>query len=139
MERTSREETEHARGRTATAVLIYDGECSVCRTAVEWVRSRAQPGSLEYLSLHSGDVARRFPLLDPAACKRAAHLVMPEGSVLIGEQAAPEIFDRIPGCRWAARCLRLPGARILSGIAYRFLASRRHAIAWLFDPGTGRG
>jgi len=116
------------------AVLIYDGECSVCRKAVEWIRSRARPDSFEYLSLHSGELAQRFPFLDPAACKRAAHLVAPGGTVWIGEQAAPEIFRRIPGYRWAARCLRLPGARAISRAAYRFLARRRHAIAWLFEP-----
>ncbi|HEY5765119.1 MAG TPA: DUF393 domain-containing protein [Candidatus Deferrimicrobiaceae bacterium] len=120
------------------AILIYDGECSVCRRAVEWIRSRALPESLEFLSLHSEELTRRFPSLDPAECRRAAHLVLPGGSVLAGERAAPEVFDRLPGYRWAAVCLRLPGARLLSGIAYRFLAGRRHAIAWLFDPGTGR-
>lgn len=123
---------------TGPAVLIYDGECSVCRKAVEWIRARARPGSFEFLSLHSGELALRFPFLDLAACKRAAHLILPGGAVLAGERAAPAVFDRLPGCRWAAVCLRLPGARIFSGIAYRFLARRRHAIAWLFDPGAGR-
>lgn len=119
---------------TGPAVLIYDGECSVCRKAVEWIRSRAPEGSFEFLSLHSGELERRFPSLDRAACKRAAHLVLSDGSVCIGEQAAPEVFARIPGYRWAARCLRLPGARGLSRAAYRFFARRRHAIAWLFEP-----
>lgn len=117
------------------AVLIYDGECSVCRKAVDWIRSRARPGSFEFLSLHSGELGQRFPFLDPAECRRAAHLVLPGGSVLAGERAAPAVFDRLPGYRWAAVCLRLPGARLLSGIAYRFLARRRHAIAYLFSPG----
>lgn len=119
---------------TGPAVLIYDGECSVCRKAVEWIRSRTPEGRFEFLSLHSAELAGRFPFLDPADCRRAAHLVLPGGSVWIGEQAAPEVFDRIPGYRWAARCLRLPGAHVLSRVIYRFLARRRHAIAWLFDP-----
>ena len=116
------------------AVLIYDGECSVCRKAVEWIRARARPGRFEFLSLHSGELAQRFPHLDPAACRRGAHLLLPGGSVRIGEQGAPEVLDRIPGYRWAAGCLRLPGAGLLSRAAYRFLARRRHAIAWLFEP-----
>jgi len=122
---------------TGPAFLIYDGECSVCRKAVEWIRSRAQEGAFEFFSLHSEELTGRFPTLDPAACKRAAHLVLPGGSVFVGEQAAPEVFDRIPGYRWVARCLRLPGARVLSRVAYRFLARRRHAIAWFFDPVHG--
>lgn len=121
---------------TGPAVLVYDGECSVCRKTVEWIRARAPEGTFEFLSLHSEELTRRFPSLDRAACKRAAHLVLPDGSLLVGEQAAPEVFERIPGCRWAARCLRLPGARGLSRVAYRFFARRRHAIAWLFEPGS---
>lgn len=115
-------------------VLIYDGECPVCRKSIEWIRSRAPEGTFEFVSLHAGELAGRFPFLDLAACKRAAHLILPDGSVFVGEQAAREVLDRIPGYRWAARCLRLPGAEGLSRAVYRFLASRRHAIAWLFEP-----
>lgn len=131
---TPREETALMNDRTGPAVLIYDGECSVCRKTVEWIRARAPEGAFEFLSLHSEELERRFPFLDRAACKRAAHLVLPDGKVFVGEQAAPEVLDRIPGCRWAARFLHLPGARGLSRIAYRFFARHRHAIAWLFEP-----
>jgi len=116
------------------AVLIYDGECSVCRKTVEWIRMRAPESAFEFLSLHAEDLAQRFPGLDPAACKRAAHLVLPDGRILVGEQTAPEVLDRIPGYGWAAVLLRLPGMRGLSRVAYRFFARRRHAIAWLFEP-----
>lgn len=119
------------------AVLVYDGECSVCRKTVDWIRTRDPDGAFEFLSLHSAALTTRFPFLDREACRRAAHLVRSDGSVFVGEQAAPEILGRIPGWRWAARCLRLPGARAVSRIAYRILARRRHAIAWLFEPKRG--
>jgi len=120
------------------AVLLYDGECSVCRKTVEWIRMRAPEGAFEFLSLHAEDLARRFPGLDPAACKRAAHLVLPDGRILVGEQTAPEVLDRLPGYGWAAFLLRLPGMRGLSRVAYRVFARRRHAIAWLFEPGRDK-
>lgn len=119
-------------------VLIYDGECPVCRRAVDWIRDRARPGAFEFLSCHSDELGRRFPRIDRAACKAAAHLVLPGGTVLAGGQAAPEVLSRIPGYRWAARLLRLPGAALLSRIGYRWFARRRHALAWLFHDGAER-
>ncbi len=118
----------------APAVLVYDGECSVCRKTVEWIRARAPEDAFEFLSLHTGEVERRFPVLDRAACKRAAHMILPDGRILVGEQTAPAVFDRVPGYGWAAVLLRLPGMRGLSRTAYRFFARRRHSIAWLFEP-----
>ena len=116
-------------------VLIYDGECSVCRKAVDWIRARSAPGGFDFLSFHSGELERRFPLLDREACRKAAHLVLPDGTVLAGERIAPEVFARLPGYAWLARLLRFPGVRIFSRAFYRRFARRRHEIAsLLFSP-----
>lgn len=120
------------------AVLIYDSECSVCRRAVEWIRERARPGAFEFLSCHSDELTSRFPHVDRAACRAAAHLVLPGGRVLAGGRAAPEVFSRLPGCGWASRLLRLPGAGFLTRVGYRWFARRRHALAWLFHNGPER-
>lgn len=124
-------ETEKER---CTPFLIYDGECSVCRIAVDWIRKRASPGAFEYLSCHDESLPARFPFLDRSACLRAAHLVLPDGRVLAGEKAAPEVFLRIPGYRWVARALLLPGGQRFSRLLYRWFSRRRHAIASLFFP-----
>jgi predicted DCC family thiol-disulfide oxidoreductase YuxK len=114
-------------------VLIYDGECAVCRSATAWVRENAAPDAFEYLSCHSEDLPRRFPAVARAACLEAMHLVLPDGSILVGEKALPQILSRLKGRhhRWAAAFLRLPGAGILSGAFYRWFAARRHRIARL--------
>ncbi len=116
------------------AVLIYDGECPVCRNAVEWIRARSTPGAFEFLSYHSGEREKRFPSLDREACKQAAHLILNDGRILAGDRAAPEIFSQIPGYRWIARLLHFPGARGFSRVFYRWFARRRHAISSLFHP-----
>jgi len=117
------------------AVLIYDGECSVCRNAVEWIRTRAAPETFEYLSCHSEDLPRRFPHIEKSACLTAMHLVLQDGSVLAGEQAVPEILLRLRRFRWAAALIRLPFARSLSRVFYRRFAARRHDISRLLFPG----
>ncbi len=119
-------------------VLIYDGECPVCIRAVEWIRARSDPGVFEFISCHSHDLTRRFPSIDKAACLRAMHLVFPDGKVLIGERATPEILRRLRGYRWAAALFRLPGADFLSRAFYRWFARHRHRAAGFLSPALKR-
>lgn len=118
-----------------TSFLIYDGECPACQGAVDWIRARSEPEAFEFLSCHDDSLPARFPTLDRSTCLKAAHLVLPDGRVLSGEKAAPEVFLRIPGYRWVAGLMALPGAGYFSGFFYRWFARRRHAIASLFHPG----
>ena len=120
-------------------MLIYDGECPVCRGAVEWIRARSGPEYFEFLSCHSEDLPLRFPHIGKSACLAAMHLVLPDGKVLAGEQSAPEILLRLRRWRWAAALFRLPGARILSRAFYRWFAAKRHRISTVFGkPTDGR-
>ncbi len=113
------------------AVLIYDGECAVCRGAADWIRRNAAPDAFEFFSCHSDALSRRFPGVAREACLQAMHLVLPDGTILVGEKAAPAILSRLRGrrYRWAAALFRLPGAGILSRLFYRWFAARRHRIA----------
>ena len=118
------------------AVLIYDAECPVCRAAADWVRRNAGiPGAFEYLACRSAETRSRFPAIAEAACLQAMHLVLPDGSILAGEMALPEILSRSRRYRRAAVLFRLPGAGIVSRFLYRAFARRRHRISRLFPPG----
>lgn len=122
------------RGTMRSAVLIYDGECPVCVKTVEWVRDRSRPQAFEFLSCHSTELARRFPKIGKDACLQAMHLVLPDGTVYVGERAAPEIFRRLRRYRWAAVLFDLPGAGILSRLFYRWFARNRHRAAGFLFP-----
>ena len=118
------------------AALVYDADCPVCRAAADWVRRNALvPGTFEYLPCRSAETRSRFPAIAEAACLQAMHLVLPNGEILVGERALPEILRRTRRYRWAAGLFRLPGAGILSRLLYRAFARRRHRISRLFPPG----
>lgn len=121
----------------AKSVLIYDGECPVCRGAVDWIRARSDPGTFEFFSCHDEALPARFPFLEQGDCLSAAHLVLPDGRVVAGERAAGEVLARLPAYGWLACTLRFPAVRIVSRAFYRWFARRRFAIAALFAAGHG--
>lgn len=117
-------------------VLIYDAECPVCRAAADWVlRNAVDRDAFETLPCRSGETRARFPAVSETACLQAMHLVLPDGTILAGERAFPEILRRTQRYRLAADLFRLPGAGILSRILYRAFARRRYRISHLLPPG----
>jgi predicted DCC family thiol-disulfide oxidoreductase YuxK len=114
------------------AALIYDGSCPICRSTVAWIEENEKEGSFELLPCQSETLNRRFPSVDRDACMRAMHLVLPDGTVLAGEKALPEIFKRLRRYRPAAVLFKLPGAETLGRVLYRWFADRRYRIARLF-------
>ena len=117
------------------AVLIYDAECPVCRAAADWIRRNAAvPDAFELVPCRSEGTRTRFPSIEESACLRAMHLVLPEGTILAGERALPEILRRTRRYRRAAGLFQLPGAGIVSRLLYRAFAARRHRIAKRLFP-----
>ncbi len=114
------------------AALIYDGSCPICSSAMAWIEENEKEGSFELLPCQSEVLDERFPSVERAACLRAMHLVLPDGTVLAGEKALPEIFKRLRRYRTAAVLFKLPGAEMLGRVFYRWFADRRYRIARLF-------
>lgn len=111
------------------AVLVYDGACALCRGGVTWMSRRVVRGAIEFLPCQAAERRARFPEIDDAACLTAMQLVLPDGRVLAGEAAIPEILARLRGWRWAAALLRLPGVGLGAPVAYRWVARHRHRIS----------
>ena len=116
----------------AKAVLIYDGECSMCRASALWLLRRAEAGGardLEILPCRSPIRRQRFPSITDEACMQAMQLVLPDGHVLAGADAVPEILLRIPRWRWVAKLFDLPRARPFACRVYRWIADNRMRIS----------
>ena len=64
----------------ATAVLIYDAECAMCRASALWLmRLALSGGALEILPCRSEPRRKRFPEISDTACTTAMQLVLPDG------------------------------------------------------------
>jgi predicted DCC family thiol-disulfide oxidoreductase YuxK len=113
------------------AVLIYDGECSMCRASALWLLRRAEAGGardLEILPCRSPVRRQRFPSIADETCMQAMQLVLPDGHVLAGADAVPEILLRIPRWSWVARLFDLPRARPFARRVYAWIAKNRMKI-----------
>lgn len=113
--------------------LIYDGECPLCRAAVEWISSRTPVHrGFVMMPCQSPDRGLRFPEIKTAECLEAMQLVLADGSRFAGADALPQILSRIRGWRWLAGLLQLPGFSAISPYVYRWIARNRFTISALF-------
>jgi predicted DCC family thiol-disulfide oxidoreductase YuxK len=129
---------QKAKERRNKAVLIYDGNCPVCGKTVAWIQDNAKRGAFEMLPCQSESMKQRFPAIKRAVCMQAMQLVLPDGTVLSGEKALPEILRRLERYGSAAALFKLPGSEILSRAFYRWFADRRYHIARLLFPRKGK-
>lgn len=114
----------------STATLIYDGECSLCRASALWIMRRAlSSGTLEILPCASRVRRTRFPHVTEEACLTAMQLVLPDGRVLAGADAVPELLRRIRGWGWVAAVFALPGVRPMARRVYAWVARNRMRIS----------
>src|SRR3989442_424815 len=110
----------------ATAVLIYDAECAMCRASALWLmRLALSGGALEILPCRSEPRRARFPWIADEACMAAMQLVLPDGRVLTGADAVPELLRRIRRLRWLAALHARRGGYAHEGVRHH----RSHATA----------
>ena len=72
------------------------------------------------------ETAARFPEIPEEEFAHAVQLVLPTGEVFSGAEAAVRTLAEVPGHRhWLAIYRGIPGARVLTEAAYRFIAGHR--------------
>jgi predicted DCC family thiol-disulfide oxidoreductase YuxK len=108
------------------ATIIYDGECALCRTAVARVQAWDREGELDYVAFQDPR-AGRFGISLPDLMA-AMHIVLPDGRVFAGADAAPHVLRRLPRKRWLAGVFAIPGVLPVARRVYRRIAERRHCL-----------
>jgi predicted DCC family thiol-disulfide oxidoreductase YuxK len=107
------------------ATLIYDGACGMCRDTVRLLRRWDRAGALAYVPFQDPAAVVRFGIPLPALAA-AMHLILPDGRVFAGADAAPELARLLPGKSWLAPLYRVPGVRPVARGIYAWIAARRH-------------
>ncbi|MBI4081027.1 MAG: DUF393 domain-containing protein [Candidatus Lambdaproteobacteria bacterium] len=109
--------------------LLWDGECGVCRRAVQRVLRADRAGRVAALP-YQGALAW-LPTAVRAQSSRQAHLRSPDGRYWGGGDAVIALLA-VLGHPGLARLLGAPGLRTLVRLAYRAAARHRGSLArWL--------
>jgi predicted DCC family thiol-disulfide oxidoreductase YuxK len=119
-----------------TATLIYDADCPMCRASALWLMRRAlSGGALEILPCRSDVRRERYPAITEDRCMAAMQLVLPDGRVLSGGDAVPELLRRVRGWGWLASVFALPGVRPFARRLYAWIARNRMKISCALPGG----
>ncbi len=87
-------------------VLLFDGECAVCRAIARWVAAEAHDRSgmptlrVRPIGDDPADVLALNPALDIWDAYATIHVVMPDASMRLGGEAVAEVLRRIPLTSW---------------------------------------
>ena len=108
----------------------------MCRASAMWLMRRAlSGGALEILPCRSSVRRERFPQVPETLCMTAMQLVLPDGRVLGGADAVPELLRRIRGWGWVAGVFDVPVVRPLARRVYAWIAANRMRISCRLGAG----
>lgn len=112
----------------ALPTLVYDGECGICRTWVDYWQ-QLTGGRVTYRPYQ--EAASDFPQLTRDDFKRAVQLIEPDGQAYGGAAGTYRLARYAPNRAfywWLYRYL--PGFALVSEAAYTFLSRRRGLLAF---------
>lgn len=104
------------------SIVFFDGPCLFCQKSVQWLAQHEGLGRSLYFAPLQGETAEK--LLSESL--RTPPL---QGVVFLDERS--QVHEGAAAIRALANMLRMPwsiGARLMTGWAYQFVASRRHLL-----------
>jgi len=112
------------------AVVLYDGQCPLCRQSVRWLRRLDWLDQFHFQDCR--DTAHLPPSevpLDPQRLLEQMHLVTPgRKRAFVGYRAFRWMAWRMPLTFWFAPLLYLPGVPWLGNRAYLWVAKNRYHL-----------
>ncbi len=108
--------------------VYYDGDCPVCAKEIAFYRRLDREGRIAYRDV-ARDAAPLFGTgLTQAQALNRLHVRDRDGRIISGAAAFRALWAELPGWRWLARLMRLPGATATAELAYRGFLKVRPAI-----------
>ncbi|MBO9540760.1 DUF393 domain-containing protein [bacterium] len=109
-------------------ILVYDGECGLCRDTVAWVRARDRAGRIQAVPFQEPGLLEELGLTREQAA-REAWAIEPQGRRYAGAAAINRTFRALGGV-WGCLALlyHVPPVRWGEDRLYRWVAEHRSAI-----------
>lgn len=117
-------------------LVLYDGDCGLCKWLLAWLLRFDRAGRLRPVALQRPEAEALLADLDPAERMASWHLVSPDGVRTSAGDAIPSLLGLLPGGRLpAAAFARFPR---LTSAGYRWVAIHRTGISRFVPRGSKR-
>jgi predicted DCC family thiol-disulfide oxidoreductase YuxK len=110
-------------------ILIYDGQCRLCRGAVRLIWRLGPDRPLQTIDFHDSGRMAQVPQVDPAQAAQSVILVSPDGRQFRAYEAIVGVIGILPAIAWLSPLLRLTVVRPLGDRVYAWVAAHRHQIS----------
>jgi len=110
----------------AELTVLYDAACPLCRASAERVRRHDAGGRIELVDLREPAVPARFPQINAAEAMRLMQAIDRQGRIYSGVDAWARIGLKLPGWKWLAWLLLLPGIHLVATCVYGWVARNRY-------------
>jgi predicted DCC family thiol-disulfide oxidoreductase YuxK len=108
-------------------LVLWDGECGMCRRFAAWGQAHDRDGRLRFVPYQEAPTPPMSPEL-ALACEKAMHVVRSDGRLLRGGRATLFILHEL-GWRVSTRILGLPPFIWIVELAYGVMARNRHVFS----------
>ena len=100
-------------------LIIYDGQCDLCKKSLAWVQQRAEIAAISYQECDLAKFGLTF-----AQCAKAVYVI--EGEKQYSGADAVALLLKVRGNHLSAKLLTFSGA--VGRSAYRWVASHRSSL-----------
>jgi len=113
---------------TQPLTVLYDGACPFCTASAEGLARRLGPARVRVRDFQQPGALDRYPSILRDAAMQRMHVVLPDGRVFAGAEAAARIARTVRLLGWLGALYYVPGLRQLSDVAYRLVARNRYRL-----------
>lgn len=110
----------------AELTVLFDGSCNLCRGSAARVGRYDRKKRIEFLDVNDPTVLKRLPQVKREEALLWMQAIDSSGKVFSGSDAWARIGGQLPGWKWVAWVLVVPGIHWLARKLYAWVARNRY-------------
>ena len=116
----------------AQVTLFYDADCGFCQGSVDWLLSRARPGTFDTVAYQNDRALEKFPMVDRNLADKGIQALGADGKLRRKAEATGYCLTLIPGWDWLGKLILFPLIAPFAAAGYAIVARNRHHLSrWM--------